>query len=336
MSSLRKVVKQMLAPKKGLLAADESIKTASLRLTSVGAPDTEEYRRQYRELFINTVGVEKYVSGIILHDEAMNQLDSSGQPFLEVLKAKNILIGIKVDEGTRVDPDSLNETVTEGLDDLTERLEKYAAQGAVFAKWRAVIKIDENLPSNSNITKEAVNLARYAELCQEVGLVPVIEPEVLRDGNHTIEDAEAVLVRTLKIVFEEIAKKNVDLAGMILKTSMAIAGSEQKKSAPEVVALATSRALKASVPQALGGIVFLSGGQESLEATENLNAINIVNELPWRATYSYARALQEDALKVWAGKTDNVEPARKVFLHRLKMNSLASEAAYSSELEKYD
>ncbi|PIZ54528.1 fructose-bisphosphate aldolase class I, partial [Candidatus Uhrbacteria bacterium CG_4_10_14_0_2_um_filter_41_7] len=327
------IVKQMLAPKKGLLAADESIKSASLRLTAVGAPSTEEYRRRYRELFINTDGIQNYVSGIILHDETMYQMDNSGRPFLEVLKEKNILIGIKVDEGTQVDPDSENETVTEGLDDLEERLQKYVAKGAVFAKWRAVIKIGENLPSLGNIKKEAKNLASYAELCQKYGLVPVIEPEVLREGNHTITESEAVLIQTLKTVFEAIAKKNVDLSGLILKTSMVIAGSEQEKSAPEVVAKATVRALKISVPQNIGGIVFLSGGQESVEATENLNAINSIKELPRRATYSYARALQEDALKIWAGKEENVSEARKIFLHRLKMNSLASVAEYSPELE---
>lgn len=334
-NALREIAKTLVQPGKGILAADESTETATKRLESIGVASTDETRRQYRELFFGADNIEKYISGVIFFDETIRQDSNKGIPYAQLLRQKGIVPGVKVDQGKEIDPNSTEETVTIGLIDLPERLKEYHQMGARFAKWRAVIKIkDQTLPTKQNILLESKRLAQYAKMCQEAGLVPVVEPEVLKDGTHTIDKAREVTILTLKTVFAELENVGVDLGATILKTSMVIPGSEQIKALPEIVAQETMEVLKMCVPEKLAGIVFLSGGQDAIEATQNLNAIAKLGSQSWPITFSYARALQQPSLNAWQGKQENVEQARILFLHRLLMNSLASKGEYTDDLEK--
>mgnify|MGYP003393344198 CR=1 FL=1 len=332
---LKATAKQMVATGKGILAADESAATCQKRFDSVGVPCTEESRRAYREMIITAPGLEEYISGIILHDETLRQKTADGVPFAEVLSKKGILPGIKVDAGPKDLALHPGEKVTEGLDGLRERLAEYKALGARFAKWRAVISIDASIPSDACIHVNAHALARYAALCQEADIVPMIEPEILISGDQTIERSYEVTLASLKKVFEELAVQNVLLEGVILKTSMVIAGTKATtQSNVTQVAEATLRCLKEHVPAHIGGIVFLSGGQADEQATAHLNAMNAAGSLPWPLSFSYARAIQNPALKVWAqNPATNIASAQQVLLFRSKMNSLASQGKYSDAME---
>jgi fructose-bisphosphate aldolase, class I len=322
MNDLHKIAKQMVAPGKGILAADESNGSADKRLAFIGVEGSEEMRRRYRELFIGTKGIGDYLSGIILYDETMTQKDGRGESFLEILKRENVLIGIKVDEGKDPDPHSSFETLTKGLASLPERLPKYYEMGARFAKWRAVIKIGEKLPTQENIEHEMMHLAKYAGLCQANGIVPMVEPEVLLDGDHSQQRAADVVFVALKVLFEQLAVAEVDLKGLILKTSMVLPGKDHVDGqvSPEKVAKFTVDVLKEVVPKDVAGVVFLSGGQGADEATANLRAINDLQPLPWPTTFSYARAIQGPALEMWRGNENFVQKAREQFAQRVQSN----------------
>lgn len=331
---LKNTVSELLAPKKGLLAADESTGTCAKRFEAAGVPCTEETRREYREILFTVPDVEKYISGVILYDETIRQKDSGGVPFPEILAKKGMLPGIKVDKGAKELALHSGEKVTEGLDGLRERLEEYKMFGARFAKWRAVIAIGSKIPSPACIHANAHALARYAALCQEADIVPIVEPEVLIDGDHTITQCYGASRDTLKKTFEEIVKQSVEPEGVILKASMVLPGKNAlQKATPEEVAEATLQCLKESVPGNLAGIVFLSGGQTDEEATLNLNAINLMGkDAPWRLTFSFSRALQNAPLTFWAQK--DIEKAKKAYLFRAYVNSLASQGRYVDSLEK--
>lgn len=323
-SELQQIARQMVAPGKGILAADESAGTAKKRLDSVGAEDSEEMRRQYRDLFLSTEGVEDYISGVILHDETIRQNASDGTPFVELLQKKGIVPGIKVDMSTYDMPGFPSEKLTAGLDGLRERLQEYYKMGARFTKWRAVITIGDGIPTQECIHTNAVLLALYSRIVQEEGMVPMVEPEVLLTGTHSLERAEEVTTETVNHIMYELERMRVDLSGVILKTSMVVDGGDDGiTSSNEQVAEATVRMLKTSCPDNLGGVVFLSGGQSAKEATEHLNAIAKREPLPWELAFSYARAIQGPALEVWQGKEENVEEARKIFLERLEANAKA-------------
>ncbi|MBI3232372.1 MAG: fructose-bisphosphate aldolase class I [Candidatus Doudnabacteria bacterium] len=335
-SELSEVAKQMVAAGKGILAADESMNTVGKRFTGINLENTEDNRRAFREMLLTASGEGEYISGVILFDETARQKTSSGKSFVEVLQSEGILPGIKVDKGL-VDFGTDGEKVTKGLEGLSDRLKEYISLGAKFCKWRAVITIDteKNLPTGANISQNAKDLATYALECQKAGLVPMVEPEVLIDGNHSIEQAGLVSEKILTSLFEELKDAGVSLEGAILKTSMVISGKDSgKKDSPEEVAAATLRLFKKVLPKELAGQAFLSGGQKETQATENLNAMHQMGELPWPLTFSYARALQDSATKTWAGKPENIGAAQKVFLHRARMNSLACLGKYSSEMEK--
>jgi len=337
---LKKTAKQMVAVGRGIIAADESSGTCQKRFEAVGVPCTEENRRAYRETLLTADGLEQYVSGVILYDETLRQETTEGEAFAAVLEKKGILPGIKVDAGAKELALHAGEKVTEGLDGLRERLTEYNTLGARFAKWRAVITIGNpsagGMPSNACIHANAHAMARYAALCQEAGIVPIVEPEVLIDGEHSIEQCYEASVAILKKTFEELAGQNVALEGTILKASMVIAGKKAaKQSSVEEVAAETIRALKETVPANLAGVVFLSGGQGDEQATEHLNAMNKAGKLPWPLSFSYARAIQNPVLKIWAESPNaNVGKAQEALLFRSKMNSLAAQGKYSSEMEK--
>ncbi|MDO8482748.1 MAG: class I fructose-bisphosphate aldolase [bacterium] len=330
---LNEVAAELVAKGKGILAADESGRTADKRFEAVGIPKTEEMRRKWRELLFTTPGIEEALSGVILFDETIRQ-SSGGITFPNLLAAKGIMPGIKVDKGTVDLTGSVGEKITEGLDGLEERLAEYSKMGAKFAKWRAVITIGENLPSKQCLQTNADILSQYAIFCQEAGIVPMVEPEVLLDGTHTLERCEEVLVETLKTLFDTLPKYKVDLKGLILKSSMALPGKDsgQKVSAKEI-AEATVRALKASVPKEVAGVVFLSGGQTSIQATENLNEMAKIADKPWPLTFSYSRALQEPVMKAWLGKDENVKAAQDIFRKRVLATAAASEGRYDSTME---
>jgi len=330
MKNIYSIAQQMIKEGKGILAADESTRTANNRLEAIGVESTEDNRRLFRDLFINTEGIEEYLNGIILYDETIRQNDLSGRLFTDILKDKGILIGIKVDQGKDPDPDSDQETVTKGIVGLGERLEEYKTIGAVFAKWRAVVRIGNSSPTVQNIEKEAEQLARYAKICQDHEMVPMIEPEVLLDGDHSIERAKEVTELTLDIVFESLKEHGVDLRGTILKTSMVLPGVESEKTTSENIAKETVDALRKTVPSEVAGIVFLSGGQSAQEATSNLNEICKINA-PWPMTFSFSRALQNPSMDIWRGSADNLEKARHEFIYRLKMNQLALKGEYRGE-----
>lgn len=331
---LASVARALVAPGKGILAADESLGTIQKRFASVGVEPNEEMRRAYRELFFTTPGVEEFISGVILFDETIRQKARDGRPFPEVLKEKGINPGIKVDRGTVDLAGFRGEKVTEGLDGLRGRFKEYRSQGAVFAKWRAVITIGDHIPTDACLDANAHALARYAALAQESGLVPIVEPEVLMDGSHTLERCGAVSEATLKSVFARLYEQRVFLEGMLVKPNMVLPGKDAPQAGVAEVAEATLRCLKRAVPAAVPGIVFLSGGQSAELATEHLNAMNAMGSHPWQVSFSYARALQEPALKIWRGQESNFPAAQRIFYHRARCNSAARSGKYTKEMEK--
>lgn len=327
------IAQRMLAKGKGILAADESNRSATKRLDAVGLESTPDTRRQYRELFLGMEGIENYISGVILYDETLRQSMSTGVPFLEFLNKKGIVPGIKVDQGLMPFGDD-GEHVTQGLDGLMDRLAEYVSMGAQFTKWRALITISDLLPTEAAIAENARILAQYAKMVQESGMVPMVEPEVLLRGNHSIDRAEEVTTAVVKKVFEEIALIGADMGAVILKTSMVLPGSESGQSATAAeIAEATVRMLHAAVPQEVPGVVFLSGGQSPAEARDNLNAIAQHEPLPWEIAFSYARALQGPALEAWQGNPANVPIARAEFKKWLEFDVAADAGSYQEELE---
>ena len=332
---LEQVAEAIVADGKGILAADESTGTIKKRFDSIGIESTEDTRRAYRELLFTTEGAEEFIGGVILFDETIRQRASDGTPFPELLESKGIVPGIKVDTGAKPLALAEGETVTEGLDGLRERLTEYRALGARFAKWRAVITIGKDLPSEYCLWTNAHALARYAALCQESGLVPIVEPEVLMDGDHSIERSFHVTSHTLHAVFTELRDQRIHPEGILLKPNMVLPGYESSEEvSDEEIARQTIQCFRRHVPAAVPGIVFLSGGQSEEEATRRLNGINDVGPHPWKVSFSYGRALQASALKAWGGHEENVEAAQRAYYHRAKMNSLAQTGTYTPELEK--
>jgi len=323
--SLYSTARALVAPGKGILAADESSGTIRKRLAGVEVESTEETRRAYRDLLLSAAGMEDFISGVILFEETLQQRTSEGIPFPEALTAKGVIPGIKVDKGAKDFAAHPGEKVTDGLDGLRERLSAYREQGARFAKWRAVITIEgDHLPTVSCLRSNAEALGRYAALCQEAGLVPIVEPEVLMTGNHSIERCEAVTEETLRTVFAALATHRVELEGILLKPSMVIAGQKADPQADVAeVATATLRCLRRTVPAAVPGLVFLSGGQSPELATAHLNEMNRRGSQPWELSFSYGRALQEPALAAWRGNAENVRKAQSEFLQRARLNHAA-------------
>jgi fructose-bisphosphate aldolase class I len=332
---LEATAQALVAEGKGILAADESDGTIKKRFDSIGVESTEETRRAYRDLLFTTEGVEEYISGVILFDETIRQSGADGTPFPKLLESKGVIPGIKVDKGAKPLALAEGETVTEGLDGLRGRLEEYRDLGARFTKWRGVITIGKGIPSEYCLWTNAHALARYAALSQEVGLVPIVEPEVLMDGDHTIERSFEVTSRTLHAVFTELRDQRVHPEGMLLKPNMVLSGyASSDQASHEEVAAETIRCFKRHVPAAVPGIVFLSGGQSDEDATANLNAMNALGPHPWQLSFSYGRALQAPALKAWGGKEENVEAAQRAYYHRAKMNSAARTGMYAPEMER--
>lgn len=332
MPNLNTIAKKLLADHRGFLAADESTKTAGKRLATIGLENTPETRRQYRNLFFTAPKIEEGISGVILHHETMEQSADDGTPFVRLLQQKGIAPGIKVDEGAHLLVNFPGEKVTEGLDGLRDRMADYAKRGAVFAKWRAVIAIGDGIPTDFSIFANAHALARYAAICQEAGIVPVVEPEVLIDGKHDLAKSEEVTTKTLQAVFQQLQAHSVDLSGVILKSSMVISGSEcPTQATPEQIAVATLRCFTKAVPAEVPGIVFLSGGQTAVQATLNLNAIGKATKGPWPISFSYARALQGPTLAVWKGKPENTPAAQAEFIKRLTANVAANQGKYAGE-----
>lgn len=326
---LIKTVEKLMVSPKGILAIDESINTCDKRFAGLGIETTEEKRREYRELLVTAPGIEEYVSGYILFDETIRQATSDGRSFVSIMQSKGIEIGIKVDEGTKEIASSPTEKITTGLDGLSSRLKEYKELGATFAKWRAIYKIGPGTPSDLCLKDNAESLAKYALLCQEQDIVPIVEPEILIEGNHSLEECKDITTKNLKIIFSELNSKGVFIPGIILKTSMVMAGKEAVLgSKPIEVAKATVTCLKESVPEDIGGIVFLSGGQSDEEATLNLNAMSKVGELSWPLTFSYGRAIQNPALKSWAVNPNDFVLAQKLLLERARANSLARLGKY--------
>lgn len=335
LEELNKVALAMVASGKGILAADESSGTIKKRFDAIGVESTEDSRRDYRELLFRSAEGMKHISGVILYDETIWQKAKDGTPLVELIRRAGSIPGIKVDEGTKPLPFCPGEVVTAGLDKLPERLPKYFEQGARFAKWRAVIDIGANIPTYTCIRTNAHALARYAALCQANQIVPIVEPEVLMDGDHDIDRCYQVTELMLKIQFEELYFQRVALEGMVLKPNMAIAGKKcSKRAGVEEVAKKTVKLLKACVPGAVPGIAFLSGGQSDEEATAHLDAMNRIGNLPWKLTFSYGRALQHAPQTAWKGKTENVAAAQLAFSHRAKMNGLAALGQWKADMEK--
>src|SRR5215467_11179602 len=332
---LEQTATALIAKGKGILAADETVPTLTKRFSTLKIESTEDSRRAYRELFFTTPDVSEFISGVILQDETIRQKNAAGTPLAEVLSKQGIIPGIKVDTGAKVLAGSPEEKITEGLDGLRDRLKEYSAMGARFAKWRAVIRITDTLPSPVCVNVNAHALARYAALCQEQGIVPIVEPEVLMDGSHTIERCEDVTSSILHAVFHTLFEQCVRLEGMLLKPNMVIAGKDcPKKASVEEVAMATLRCLRRHVPAAVPGIVFLSGGQSARLATVHLNAINrLPGAKPWKITFSYGRALQDAALEAWHGRDDNVKAAQEALSHRARCNGASSLGRYTDEME---
>jgi len=336
-SDLAGIAKAMVAPGKGILAADESTGTIEKRFQSINVENVEENRRAYRDMLFTTKDLGKYISGVILYDETLRQKSANGASFVELMQKSGILPGIKVDTGAKALALCPGETVTEGLDGLAKRCAEYVKLGAKFAKWRAVITIGNDIPSSTCIAANAHALGRYAAICQEAGLVPIVEPEVLMDGEHSIERCEEVTEWTLNAVYEALYVNRVMLEGSILKPSMVISAKKASRQAGvEEVAERTVKVLKRTVPAAVGGIVFLSGGQSDEIATAHLNAMNrmFAGNLPWPLSFSYGRALQQPSLKAWKGSSANVGAAQAALLHRSRMNGLACAGKYSADLEK--
>ncbi|MBB3290006.1 MULTISPECIES: class I fructose-bisphosphate aldolase [Rhizobium] len=329
---------KMVAGGKGLLAADESTATIKKRFDAISLVSTEESRRDYREmLFRSDDAMKKYISGVILYEETLFQKAADGTPFVDIIKAADSIPGIKVDVGAKPLAAFPGETVTEGLDGLADRLAKYYEAGARFAKWRGVIAVSDTLPTYGAIKANAHALARYAALCQQAKIVPIVEPEVLMDGEpgtQSLDRSEEVTRWTLQIVFQELAEARIKLEGMILKPSMVIDGKKVRKASVEQVAERTVKVLKETVPSAVPGIAFLSGGQSTEEATAHLSAINSGYDLPWHVTFSYGRALQDSALKAWGGKAENVAAGQRAFTHRAEMNYLAAKGSWTKDREQ--
>lgn len=332
--SLHATAKALVEPGKGILAADESNPTMAKRLARVGIESTERVRRDYRELLMTTAGLSEHISGVILFDETIRQGRSSGTPFAQGLLRAGIIPGIKVDGGTTPLPRFPDEVVTQGLDGLSARLTEYAALGARFAKWRAVIRIGAGRPTAGCVEANAHALARYAAAAQEAGLVPVVEPEVLMDGTHTLDRCAAVTSAVLHAVYDQLGRQRVDLAGTLLKPSMVLPGTESgQEVGDDEIAAATIRVLRDTVPASVPGLVFLSGGQSPVEATARLDALNRTGPQPWELSFSFGRALQAPVLDTWAAHPDDRRAAQAALMHRARMNGLARRGRWSRSLE---
>ena len=333
---LERTAQTLVADGKGILAADETIPTLTRRFDTLGIKSTEQSRRTYREMLFTSPGTAEFISGVIMYDETIRQKSSRGMPLAEALLVQSVLPGVKVDTGAKPLAGSRDETITEGLDGLRNRLSEYRTMGARFAKWRAVIRIADSLPTSACVSANAHALARYAALCQEQEFVPIVEPEVLMDGSHTIERCEEVTGVVLHAVFHALFEQDVALEGMLLKPNMVVAGKAcSRQPVVEEVAAATLRCLRRHVPAAVCGIVFLSGGQDARQATAHLNAINqLSGPKPWKISFSYGRALQDPALEAWNGRDENLVAAQKLpSYHRAKCNGAASAAKYTQEME---
>ncbi len=326
-TKLYEIAAALLAPGKGILAADESDSTAGKRLAMVHLPNTAENRQDFREILFTAPGIEEYISGVIMYDSSIRSATDDGFPFADVLVAKGIIPGIKVDLGVKDLHGFKGEVVTQGLDDLDTDFAEYYDMGARFAKWRWVITIDEDeLPTDTSLKFNALMMTRYAQIAQAAGIVPIVEPEVIFEGDHSLAKAEMVTTRTLQILFQTLIEYKVDLSGLILKSSMVLAGSKNSEvTTPEQVAQATLRTFHMSVPHDVAGIVFLSGGQAPKRSTENLNAIAKMGAQPWPITYSFSRAIEEPMLEAWDGKPENIEKSQQALLENCKQNSLASQ-----------
>ena len=334
-SGLEQTARALVAPGNGILAADESDGTIKKRVDTIHVESTEESRRAYRELLFTTPGMEEHISGVILYDETIRQSSAEGTPFPELLEGKGVIPGIKVDKGAKPLALAEGETITEGLDGLRDRLGEYRELGARFAKWRGTYSIGEGLPSEYCVWVNAHALARYAALCQEAGLVPIVEPEVLQDGTHTLEQSAKATGRVLQAVYTELHDQRIEYRGTLLKPNMVLSGySASSRAGIDEVADATLEVLYKHVPAAVPGIVFLSGGQSDEDATAHLNAMNTRGPHPWELSFSYGRALQAAALKAWRGEEANVQAAQAAFAHRAKMNGLARSGSYSPDMEK--
>ena len=334
-TDLENAAQALVAEGKGILAADETVPTVTRRLDALKIESTPDSRRDYREMFFTTSAIAEFISGVIMQDETIHQRSSKGTALAEVLAHQGILPGIKVDNGAKPLAGSPGENITEGLDGLRDRLKEYREIGARFAKWRAVLAVSDTLPSATCVHVNAHALARYAALCQEQGVVPIVEPEVLMDGSHTIERCEEVTGEVLHAVFNALFDQKVALEGMLLKPNMVIPGKAcAKQASVEEVALATLRCLSRHVPAAVPGIVFLSGGQDHLAATTHLNAINRLDgPKPWKLSFSYGRALQDEALRAWRGKNENLKAGQQAFYHRAKCDSAAARGRYTAAME---
>jgi fructose-bisphosphate aldolase, class I len=331
---LELTARAIVAPGKGILAADESDGTIKKRFDSIGVESTEESRRAYRDLLFTTEGAEEFISGVILFDETIRQSSADRTPFPELLSSRGVIPGIKVDKGAKPLANAPGETITEGLDGLRERLQEYRGLGARFAKWRATYSIGPELPSEYCVWTNAHALARYAALCQEAGIVPIVEPEVLMDGEHSIDESAKVTGRVLHGLYTELRDQRVDFAGTLLKPNMVLSGYQASDRADvDEVAERTLEVFYRHVPAAVPGIVFLSGGQSDEDATAHLNAMNARGPHPWQLSFSYGRALQAPALKAWRGKAENVGAAQRAYYHRAKMNGAARSGSYAPEME---
>ena len=335
MNSIQDIAQAMVAKGKGILAADESTPTCTKRFESINVESTEKNRNAYRDMLFTANGIENHISGVILFDETIRQSTVNGSiPFPEHLSALGIIPGIKVDKGAKQLANTDDEKITEGLDGLRDRLKEYYELGARFAKWRAVITIGEDIPTAYCISANAHALARYAALCQEQEIVPIVEPEILMDGTHTIEESYQLTTETLYTVFYELASQGVELEGMVLKPNMVLSGYDCSEQATvDDVAKMTVDCFLNTVPAAVPGIAFLSGGQSDELATAHLNAMNKIDNTPWNLTFSYGRALQAPALKIWSGKDENVSNAQDAFMKRAKFNSLATKGEFSANME---
>jgi fructose-bisphosphate aldolase, class I len=334
MEAMRETARELVAPGKGILAADESTGTITKRFDQIGVESTEENRRAYRQMLFTTTGVGDHISGAILYDETIRQATDDGTPFTQVLEKAGVIPGIKVDLGAKPLASFPGETVTEGLDGLRERLAEYREMGARFAKWRATYFIGDETPTEFAVVANGHAMARYAALCQEAEIVPIVEPEVLMDGDHDLAACETATGRALEVLFTQLLQHRVQLSGTLLKVNMVLPGKDAAEQADDAaIADATLRTLMAYVPQDVPGVVFLSGGMSDEEATSRLNEMNRRDDAPWQLSFSYGRALQQPALKAWAGSAENVEAAQASLAHRARMNGLARSGQWSPELE---
>jgi fructose-bisphosphate aldolase class I len=332
---LRSTAQALVAEGKGILAADESTGTIGKRFESIRVSSTEETRRAYRELLFTAPSLDRYISGVILYDETLRQKSAAGRPFAELLNERGIIPGIKVDKGAKALAGFPGDKITEGLDGLRERLAEYAKLGARFTKWRAVISVGPSIPSTTAISANAHALARFAALSQEAGLVPIVEPEVLMDGDHPIDRHAEVTMDVQRRVFTELAAHRVELEAMLLKSNMILPGTKaRERESVESVARVTLSCLRRTVPAAVPGIVFLSGGQADVPATEHLQALNRLGAAPWQLSFSYGRALQSPALQAWGGDASRVDAAQRALLHRARCNAAARNGQYTEELER--